>query len=121
MPKTILLVEDTDDIRQMMTFALERRGYQVVEAADGYQAVDLAIQHVPDLILMDMSLPMMDGLTAARLIRGSEKLRDIPIIVITAHSHFYSQRALEAGCNAVLTKPIDFAVLDAHLTQYLQS
>jgi CheY-like chemotaxis protein len=119
MPKTILLVEDTDDIRQMMTFALQRKGYNVVEATDGYQAVDLAIQHTPDLILMDMSLPMMDGLTAARLIKGSEKLRQIPIIVITAHSHFYAERALEAGCDAVITKPIDFTILDEHLAKYI--
>lgn len=119
MPKTVLLVEDNEDTRQMMKFALERRDYKVIEASDGYQAVDAALDEMPDLILMDMSLPQMDGLSATKLIRSVEKLSAVPIIVITAHSHSYAEQALEAGCNAVISKPIDFGVLDTFLSEFV--
>lgn len=120
MPKTILLVEDTEDTRQVMKFALERKGYEVLEAVDGYEAVDVTLEKRPDLILMDMSLPLMDGLSATRIIRGMEdESAEVPIIVITAHSHYYAEKALEAGCDAVISKPIDFAILDTFLSEYL--
>lgn len=119
MPKTILLVEDNEDTRQMMTFALERRDYTVIAAADGHQAVDAALDSMPDLILMDMSLPQMDGLSATKLIRSVERLNTVPIIVITAHSNLYTEQALEVGCNAVISKPIDFGVLDTFLSEFI--
>jgi CheY-like chemotaxis protein len=83
--QTILVVEDSDDTRYFMRLALEDLGYLIVEAEDGKQAIDIAESERPDLILMDLSLPVMDGLAATKRIRDSEKLAGIPIIAVTAH------------------------------------
>jgi CheY-like chemotaxis protein len=109
----VLLVEDTEDNRQMMKRLLEMSGYQVVEAINGEEAVKLASEAQPTIILMDLSLPLIDGLTATRRIRSLPDLSKVPIIAVSAHdtADFHSE-ALAAGCNAYITKPIDYPELE---------
>jgi CheY-like chemotaxis protein len=112
-PVKVLLVEDTEDNRQMMRRLLEMSGYQVVEAINGEEAVRLASEAKPGIILMDLSLPLIDGLTATRRIRSLPDLRKVPIVAVSAHdtADFHSE-ALAAGCNAYITKPIDYPELE---------
>ncbi|WP_455204123.1 response regulator [Kaarinaea lacus] len=108
MPK-VLLVEDNEMNRDMLSRRLERKGFDVVFALDGQAAVDLADSENPDLILMDMSLPIMDGWEATRQIKSKDRLSDIPIIALTAHAMSGDrEKALEAGCEEYDTKPVDF-------------
>ncbi len=121
-PLTVLLVEDTEDNRFMMRRLLEMTGYRVVEAMNGEEAVKLAKSELPQIILMDLSLPVIDGLAATRLIRKLPKLESIPIIAVSAHdtSDFQSE-AMQAGCNSYVTKPIDFNELEELIAQLLNS
>src|SRR5689334_20400098 len=118
---TVLLVEDTEDNRFMMRRLLEMTGYRVVEAMNGEDAVKLAQAESPSLILMDLSLPVIDGLAATRLIRKFPELKSTPIIAVSAHdtSDFQSE-AIEAGCNTYVTKPIDFAALEELIANLLK-
>jgi two-component system cell cycle response regulator DivK len=111
---TVLLVEDTEDNRQMMRRLLEMSGYRVVEATNGREAVEVASEERPRIILMDLSLPLIDGLAATRRIRSLPDLRNVPIIAVSAHdtADFHNE-ALAAGCNAYITKPIDYSELEA--------
>ena len=120
-PLTVLLVEDTEDNRFMMRRLLEMAGYRVIEAMNGEEAVKLARTESPHLILMDLSLPVIDGLAATRLIRKLPELGSIPIIAVSAHdtSDFQSE-AIDAGCNSYVTKPIDFNELEELIAQLLQ-
>jgi two-component system cell cycle response regulator DivK len=105
----ILLVEDNEMNRDMLSRRLLRRGFEVVLAADGQEGVAMAAQEAPDLILMDMSLPVTDGWQATRLIRANEQTRAIPVIALTAHAMAGDRdRALAAGCDDYDTKPVDF-------------
>ena len=105
---TILLVEDVDDTRYFMRLELEYLGYRVIEAGDGQQAVDLALQEQPDIILMDLSLPGLDGLEATKRIRLDERLEKVPIIAVTAHVGTNLRDGAKAsGFDAYVTKPID--------------
>lgn len=119
MKKKVLIVEDYEDARGFMKFLVESYGYQVVEAADGIEAVDRVRQQHPDLILMDVSLPVVDGLTATRTIREIDFAAKIPIIAITAFGKSYYKKAIEAGCDDLIDKPVDFDVLEPILHQYL--
>jgi CheY-like chemotaxis protein len=104
----ILLIEDNDLNRDMLSRRLERRGYQVVVAADGRQGEAQVRSEKPDLILMDMSLPVMDGWELARKLKDDEDTRSIPILALTAHVMAGDrERALEAGCDDYDTKPIE--------------
>ena len=104
----ILLVEDNEMNRDMLSRRLERRGYEVVIAVDGQQGVDLAQSTRPDLILMDMSLPVIDGWEATRQLKGMENVKATPIIALTAHDMSGDrEKALEAGCDDYDTKPIE--------------
>jgi two-component system, cell cycle response regulator DivK len=115
-----LVVEDFEDSRFMMRRLLEMAGYDVVEASDGQQAVELAVQERPALILMDLSLPKLDGLAATRLIRQHRGVSKIPIIAVSAHDSPESRsEALEAGCDEYVTKPIDFDQLYRLLKRFL--
>jgi two-component system cell cycle response regulator DivK len=108
MPK-ILLVEDNELNRDMLSRRLERRGYQVVIALDGEQGIAMARSEVPDLILMDMSLPLLDGWEAARRLKTASETRAIPIIALTAHAMVGDrEKAIEAGCDDYDIKPIEF-------------
>ena len=110
---TVLLVEDTEDNRQMMRRLLEMSGFRVVEALNGREAVELAFAVRPQIILMDLSLPLIDGITATRQIRSLPELSRVPIVAVSAHdtADFHSL-ALAAGCNAYVTKPIHYPELE---------
>ena len=108
MPK-ILLVEDNEMNRDMLSRRLERRGYQVVIAVDGEQGVAMAQSEAPDLILLDMSLPVLNGWEAARQLKAASETRAIPIIALTAHAMLGDrEKAIEAGCDDFDTKPVEF-------------
>jgi CheY-like chemotaxis protein len=108
MPR-ILLVEDNEMNRDMLTRRLQRRGYDVGTAVDGEEAVSMALSERPDLILMDLSLPLIDGWEATRRIKGKPETAGIPVIAITAHAMTGDrEKALEAGCDDYDTKPIEF-------------
>ncbi len=120
--KLFLLVEDFEDSRFMMRRLLEMAGYAVIEASDGEQAVALAISEQPALILMDLSLPKLDGLAATRQIRLYEEARNTPIVAISAHDSPESRtEALAAGCDEYVTKPIDFDQLGEVLKHFLSA
>jgi CheY-like chemotaxis protein len=116
----ILVVEDFEDNRFMMRRLLEMSGYRVVEAVNGEQAVETAVSARPDLILMDLSLPKLDGLAATRRIRKHDGLAQVPIVAVSAHdtTDFHAD-ALAAGCNEYVTKPIDFDQLESLLKRLL--
>ena len=99
MPKTVLIVEDYDDSRSFLKFLVESYGYQVIEASDGIEAIDRFRQFHPDLILMDISLPMVDGLTTTKTIREFSGSKRIPIIAVTAFGKLYYKEAMEDGCD----------------------
>lgn len=119
MAKTILVVEDYDDARQLLKVMLQMLGYRVVEATDGREAVEYVKKERPDLILMDLALPLMDGVTATKLIREMEgDISEVPVVCVTAHSEKYRTEALEAGANQVLRKPVDMDSLRPVLSEY---
>jgi CheY-like chemotaxis protein len=116
----ILLVEDNEMNRDMLSRRLERKGYRVVTAQDGKQGYSLARTQRPDLILMDLSLPAMDGWEVTRLLKADESTRHIPIIVLTAHVLVSDrQKAFAAGCDDYDTKPVDFARLSEKIENLL--
>jgi CheY-like chemotaxis protein len=115
-----LVVEDFEDSRFMMRQLLEMAGHRVVEATDGEEAVKLAVVERPELILMDLSLPKLDGLAATRKIREQRGLGHVPIVAVSAHDSPGSRKeALAAGCNEYVAKPIDFDQLSALLNRLL--
>ena len=108
----ILLVEDNQMNRDMLSRRLRRKGFEVLLATDGQEGISLARSGAPDLILMDMSLPTMDGWTAARLLKSDTDTRSIPIIALTAHAMRGDRdKALDAGCDEYETKPVNLARL----------
>lgn len=112
MSATILLVEDNELNRDMLSRRLERRGYAVLIAVDGVEGMESAKRDRPDLILMDMSLPILDGWEATRQLKADPGTRDIPIIGLSAHAMSGDrEKALEAGCDDYDTKPVDLARL----------
>jgi two-component system cell cycle response regulator DivK len=118
--KLFLVVEDFEDSRFMMRRLLEMAGFRVVEATDGEQAVKLAVEKRPALILMDLSLPKLDGLTATKIIRRQKGLSELPIVAVSAHDSPESRReALAAGCNEYVAKPIDFDQLKSVLHRFV--
>lgn len=119
MPHTILLVDDSDDTREIMRFLLEALGYEVIEAKDGSEAVERTKDSQPDLILMDIAMPVMDGIEATSRIRELEEGKDIPVIAVTGHTNWYQEEALKAGCNKVMSKPLDHLSLEKVMNQYL--
>lgn len=108
MRRTILLIEDNEQNRYLVTFLLEQHGHTVVAAPDGRRGIEIAARLVPDLILLDIQLPVMDGYAVARALRGFEALRSIPIVAVTSYAMVGDrERALAAGCSGYLEKPID--------------
>lgn len=106
--RTILLVEDFDDTRLMMKLWLQKKGYRVIEAADGEQAIELAQSEDPDLIIMDMMMPGLGGLDATRQIREYQSLRQTPIVAVSAYgADEYRARALDAGCTEYVPTPFE--------------
>ena len=108
----VLLVEDNEESRDGLSRRLSRKGYEVLLAADGRQGVEKARAEAPDLILMDMSLPVLDGWEATRQLKAAPQTRDIPVIALTAHAMAGDrEKALEAGCDDYDTKPVELARL----------
>jgi two-component system cell cycle response regulator DivK len=116
----VLLVEDFDDTRLFMRLELEEQGFIVFEAENGQVAVDTAAREKPDVILMDLTLPLMDGFTATKLIRQNDELKNVPIIAITAHKEDdFRADAKASGFDAYVTKPIDVNWLKELITGLL--
>lgn len=110
---TVLVAEDDDDVRLMMRTLLEMKGYGVVEAGDGQETVAVAQDARPDLILMDLQLPRLNGFAVARFIRQHAELRGVPILVVSGHDPAkHRGLALAAGCNGYVQKPVDFDHLE---------
>ena len=117
----ILLVEDNEMNRDMLSRRLTRKGYDIVFAEDGQRAIDMAASETPDLILMDMSLPVIDGWEATQRIKGAAETAGIPIIALTAHAmESDRQKAMEAGCDEYDTKPVELARLLGKIEQLLE-
>ncbi|HYJ86823.1 MAG TPA: response regulator [Pyrinomonadaceae bacterium] len=111
--RKVLVVEDDEDARFLMRLELERLGYLVLEAADGEKGVEVAVDERPDIILMDLTLPVMNGITATEKIRATDGLGGIPVIAVTAHQETdFREEAKTAGFNAYVTKPIEIPWLD---------
>ena len=116
----VLLVEDVEDTRHFMRLELEEQGFIVFEAENGQVAVDTAAREKPDVILMDLTLPLMDGFTATKLIRQNDELKNVPIIAITAHKEDdFRADAKASGFDAYVTKPIDVNWLKELITGLL--
>ena len=117
---TILVVEDYEDTSLAVRRALEDKGYPILEASDGVRAVEVAASMRPDVVLMDLNLPRLDGFQAARQIRANPELKETVIVAVTAHRDpDMRARALAAGCNAFVTKPVDFEWLGELISNLL--
>jgi two-component system cell cycle response regulator DivK len=119
MSKKVLIVEDYQDSRELMKMLIKSFGHEVLLATNGNEAIEIVRQETPDLILMDIALPLMDGLTATEIIRTAEDIPEIPIVAITSHGNVVSEDAIKAGCNEVINKPIDFSKLEPLINEYL--
>jgi two-component system cell cycle response regulator DivK len=120
MTPTILIVEDNAQNRLLMVDILKVRGYEVIEAHDGAEGIELARKHKPDLILLDMQMPVMDGLEAARRLKADPETRDIKILAVTSFAMKGDrERILAAGCDEYMAKPIDTRQLPVMVRQIL--
>ena len=119
MAKTVLIAEDYEDSRCCLKFMLEYYGFDVVEAENGVEAVKEFRQKHPDLVLMDLAMPMMDGLTATKAIRNSEQREHTPIVAVSAFGKALYNEAIQAGCNDLIDKPLDFDSLVPVLNRYI--
>ena len=117
MKKRVLIVEDYEDTRILLKFMIEKFGYSVIEASGPYEAIDKADEFLPDLILMDIGMPLLDGLSVAQLIRDKKTNRLVPIIAVTAFSDIKDE-ALKAGCADVIYKPVQPDLLREMLDHY---
>jgi two-component system, cell cycle response regulator DivK len=120
-PAIILIVDDFADMREMLKLTLSSLGYRVLEAEDGRGAVEITISQKPDLILMDLAMPVLSGLEAIREIRGIDGSCQTPIIAVSAYDNGdYQLAAISAGCDAYLTKPLDFTYLEVVMSKFLK-
>ena len=117
----ILYVEDNPDNVYMLTRRLKKKGFELIIAGDGQEGIDKAVDEKPDLIVMDLSLPTMDGWPATTKIKEIEEVKDIPIIALSAHAMpEHRDRALKAGCSDYDTKPVDIKRLLSKIGQYIE-
>ena len=120
--KTIMVVEDYDDTRLLLRKGLEGLGYSVLEACNGQEAVEVAGRENPDLILMDLDLPILDGIAATQRIRQHADLENVPIVAVTAYPMSYTHvKAFAKGCNEYMPKPIDMTELANLVNRYLST
>ena len=120
--RTIMVVEDYDDTRALLKKGLEGLGYSVLEASNGQEAVDIAERERPDLILMDLDLPILDGIAATQRIRQQAELEAVPIVAVTAYPMSYTHvKAFAKGCNEYMPKPIDMTELANLVNRYLST
>ena len=118
--RTIMIVEDYNDTRILLRRVLERLGYTVLEASNGQEAVDIAGREHPDLILMDLDLPILDGIAATQRIRKQPEMEKVPIVAVTAYPMSYTHvKAFAKGCSEYMAKPIDTTELERLVTRYL--
>ena len=122
MKRTILLIEDNEQNRYLATFLLEKRGCRVLAASDGPQGIELAGAEIPDLILLDIQLPLMDGYAVAQALRKMDALNNTPIVAVTSYAQMGDrEKTLAAGCNGYLEKPINPETFVSDLEPYFQS
>ena len=116
----VLITEDLEDLREMTKMLLESDGYSVATASNGLEAVAVALTHSPDIILMDLHMPVMDGFAATQELRRRAETRDIPIIAVSAYLHekAWCDRAMAAGVNECISKPLDCETLHAVVAKY---
>ena len=118
--RTIMIVEDYDDTRILLRRVLERLGDSVLEASNGQEAVDIVDREHPDLILMDLDLPILDGIAATQRIRKQPEMEKVPIVAVTAYPMSYTHvKAFAKGCDEYMAKPIDTTELERLVTRYL--
>ena len=119
--ETVMVVDDSDDIRELICMRLRRSGYCVVQASNGEEAVALAPRAQPGLILMDLSMPVMDGYEATRRIKAMPGCEGVPVVAVSASCDSGNRhRALEAGCVECMSKPVDFGKFDSLVSRHLQ-
>ncbi|MBN1841254.1 MAG: response regulator [Deltaproteobacteria bacterium] len=120
MPKKILIVDDNQDSRELVVKILKTRGYHTIEAVDGEEALEKAVAERPDLILMDRSLPKIDGYAVTKRLKDQKEFKNIPIVALTAHAmRGDREKALEAGCEGYISKPINVRELPELIMSYL--
>jgi len=120
--KLILVVDDHEGNRELLVIYLGSCGYSVIEASNGIEAVKIATSELPQLIIMDLSMPVLDGFEAARLIREVLVISEVPMVAYTAHeSRTYRDQAMKVGFNEFLTKPVDFTELDSVIDRFLKA
>jgi two-component system cell cycle response regulator DivK len=121
LPKKILIVDDNQDSRELAVKILKKVGYQMIEAADGEDALEKANTENPDIILMDISIPKIDGYEVTRRLKSQVSFKDTPIIALTAHAmKGDKEKAMEAGCEGYISKPIDIHELPNQIKSYLK-
>jgi two-component system, cell cycle response regulator DivK len=120
MSKKVLIVEDYKDSREFMMILIKAYGHEVLTAKNGREAVEIAMREIPDLILMDIALPVMDGIEATEIIKNSAETSKIPVIAITSHGDTLGERAIKAGCDKVITKPLDYSKFEPIINEYLE-
>jgi two-component system cell cycle response regulator DivK len=121
LPKKILVVDDNQDSRELVVKVLKNKGYEMVEAVDGEEAVERSVAEKPDLILLDISIPKLNGYEVARILKNREEFKDIPIVALTAHAMKGDRmKALEAGCEGYITKPINVRELPAQVKSFIK-
>ena len=119
--RTIMVVEDYDDTRMLLKKGLEGLGYSVLEASNGQEAVDIAAREHLDLILMDLDLPIIDGIVATQRIRQQTERQHVPIVAVTAYPMSYTRvKAFAEGCDEYMAKPIDMSELERLVNRYLK-
>ncbi|MFZ6017674.1 MAG: response regulator [Nitrospirota bacterium] len=120
-PKKILIVDDNRDSRELIVKILKGRGYQIIEAIDGEEALEKVVAERPDLILMDISIPKIDGYEVTRRLKAQEEFKGIPVVALTAHAMKGDrEKALEAGCEGYISKPINVRELPELIKSYLK-
>ncbi len=122
MSRKVLVIEDNQQNMYLTTFMLERRGYEVIQAWDGQQGIDAALRAVPDLILLDIQLPEMDGYAVASALKANPLLAKVPIVAVTSYAMAGDrERILDAGCNGYIEKPINPDTFLTQIEQFLTS
>lgn len=121
MEKTILVADDYEDDRMLTKFILESYGYKIIGAFNGKNAVEMFKLHSPDLILMDLAMPELDGLSATETIRLLDNGKDIPIFAVTAHGKHFYEKVIAAGCSGLIEKPVDFNLLIDTISRYFEA
>ena len=120
--KKILVVEDNEDNREIFVYRLQQLGFEVLVASNGKEAIEIASRTKPDLIFMDLRMPVMDGWEATKVLRQTEWGRDLPVVAVTAHAMEEDKRkALNAGCNDFIPKPVDYALIRDAIQKLVRS